>query len=143
MRHTARHLPLYREKARERRHPAREGEQGIGGDGLHDEDEDRRVGRPGQEERQTKMRPEGLGGVVDKAQIHGRSMRCDQRAGFWAAGRRKRPITTLIYGARRPGGPKRLDRNSTHEERPAGPRGRLSREAGAHLRHCIYWPSGR
>ncbi len=140
MRHTAGHLPLYREKARERRQPAREGDQRIGGNGLHGEDEGCRVGRLDREERAAEIGPEG---VVDKPQMHGRPIRRDQRAEAWAVGRRQRSITILTHGGRRPGGPKRHSRNSTHEERPAGPRGWLSHEADAHLPDRVHRPSGR
>jgi hypothetical protein len=52
-------------------------------------------------------------------------------------------ITNMALTTRRPDGPKRLGRTPTHEERPAGPRARLSREAGAYLRDRVHRPSGR
>jgi len=57
------HLRLCRKKARERRQPAREGNQGIGRDGLHDEDEGQPIDLLRREDRAPGIEPDG---VVDE-----------------------------------------------------------------------------
>jgi len=139
MGYTARYLPLHREKARERSHPAHKGDQGGGGDRLHSEVKGHPRSLLGYEERVPGIE---LDGVVHQRQIHSRPIRFDQGAELRMA-TEETGITKMALTARRPDGPKRLSRTPTHEERPAGPRARLSREADAHLRHRVHWPSER
>jgi len=139
MGYTARYLPLHREKARERSHPAHKGDQGAGGDRLHSEVKGHPRSLLGYEER---VRGIEVDGVVHQRQIHSCPIRSDQGAELRMA-TEETGITKMALTTRRPGGPKRLGRTPTHEERPAGPRARLSREAGAYLRDRVHRPSGR